>query len=82
MLLMRRGNKLLAVGAQCSHFGPPMEQDLLVDNTVRSPWHHTCFSRRKGEAMRAPVLDGGVPRGAGQRYRQVGTRPADSRAAD
>ena len=57
VLLARVGDEVFALSAKCTHYGGPLGKGVLSGETVRCPWHHTCFSLRTGEALRAPAID-------------------------
>jgi apoptosis-inducing factor 3 len=57
VLLARAADTFFAVGAHCTHYRGALVDGLVVEDTVRCPLHHACFSLRTGEALRAPALD-------------------------
>lgn len=57
VLIARSGGRCFAIGATCSHYGGPLAEGLVVDGTVRCPWHHATFRLDTGEPVRGPALD-------------------------
>jgi len=61
VILVRTAQEISAVGAVCAHYHGPLEQGLVVGESIRCPWHHACFSLKSGEVLGAPGL-GPLPR--------------------
>jgi nitrite reductase/ring-hydroxylating ferredoxin subunit/uncharacterized membrane protein len=56
LVLMRRGNEVLAINGTCSHMGAPLADGRLVDEwCVECPWHASRFDFRDGEVTRGPA---------------------------
>src|SRR5690348_1044912 len=57
VIVTRVNGRCSSVGATCTHYGAPLIDGILVDGTIRCPWHHACFSV-DGDNLRPPALDG------------------------
>jgi len=56
-LLVRRGEALYAIGAQCTHYHAALADGLLSGHVLHCPMHHSQFDIRSGKALCAPALD-------------------------
>src|SRR4029077_15789476 len=57
VIVLRRNEDVLAIGATCTHSGGPLVEGLCGGDSVRCPWHHACFDLRTGAPVRAPALN-------------------------
>jgi len=57
VLLVHSDVNWFAVGAKCTHYSAPLDQGLLVGETLHCPWHHACFNLHNGAATHAPALN-------------------------
>ena len=56
-LLVRRGDAVFAIGAQCTHYHAALADGLLDGHVLHCPMHHAQFDIRSGTALCAPALD-------------------------
>ncbi len=54
VLLYRRGDTVLAVGATCPHNGGPLEEGTFYGNCVQCPWHDSVFNLEDGSVVHGP----------------------------
>ena len=57
VLVVKRNQEYFAVAALCTHYHGHLVDGLLVDGSIRCPWHHACFDLKTGMVERGPALD-------------------------
>jgi nitrite reductase/ring-hydroxylating ferredoxin subunit/uncharacterized membrane protein len=55
VVLVRRGEKVYAVGERCSHLGAPMSEGWLYQGDLVCPWHGSCFDLGSGAPVNGPA---------------------------
>lgn len=55
VVLLRRGQRVMAIGNRCSHLGGPLSEGELDGTVVTCPWHGSAFSMESGRVMRGPA---------------------------
>lgn len=55
VLLLRRQGTIYAVQDWCTHVGGPLHAGALEGNTVRCPWHGSCFELGNGRPIDGPA---------------------------
>jgi nitrite reductase/ring-hydroxylating ferredoxin subunit/uncharacterized membrane protein len=56
LAVIRNGDSILAVHAQCAHAGGPLADGELVDGQVQCPWHGSRFRLADGHVTRGPSM--------------------------
>lgn len=55
IVLTRRGGRVHAMGAVCSHYGGPLEQGEVEGECLVCPWHGSSFRLADGSVARGPA---------------------------
>jgi nitrite reductase/ring-hydroxylating ferredoxin subunit len=55
VLLVRRGGRIDAIAATCSHLGGPLARGRIEDGVVQCPWHGSRFALDDGRVVDGPA---------------------------
>ncbi|MBV8602331.1 MAG: Rieske 2Fe-2S domain-containing protein, partial [Candidatus Eremiobacteraeota bacterium] len=55
ILLVKRGGRISAMRASCSHLGGPLADGTLEGDAIRCPWHGSLFSLADGSVLEGPA---------------------------
>ncbi len=56
ILLIRRGERIFALPATCSHLGGPLDEGTIEGRSVQCPWHGSRFSLDDGRVLDGPAV--------------------------
>ncbi len=56
LVLVRQGEKFLALHDTCAHAGGPLNEGKIVDGTIECPWHASRYELANGHVVRGPSV--------------------------
>lgn len=56
LAVIREGDRILAVHAQCAHAGGPLAEGTVVGDAIECPWHGSRFRLADGHVARGPAM--------------------------
>jgi nitrite reductase/ring-hydroxylating ferredoxin subunit/uncharacterized membrane protein len=56
LVVIREGDRILAVHAQCAHAGGPLAEGSVVEGAIECPWHGSRFELANGHVVRGPAM--------------------------
>ncbi|MBA2381736.1 MAG: Rieske 2Fe-2S domain-containing protein [Chloroflexi bacterium] len=56
LAIIRDGDRILAVHAQCAHAGGPLAEGVVTAEVIECPWHGSRFSMTDGHVVRGPAM--------------------------
>ncbi|HEV7809872.1 MAG TPA: Rieske (2Fe-2S) protein, partial [Candidatus Limnocylindrales bacterium] len=56
LVVIRNGEQILALHAQCAHAGGPLPEGTLVGDQIECPWHGSRFRLGNGHVTRGPAM--------------------------
>ena len=55
LVVMRTGETIYALHAQCAHAGGPLAEGKLVDGCIECPWHQSRYRMSDGKRVQGPT---------------------------
>ena len=56
LVVVREGDRILALHAMCAHAGGPLPEGTVVDGQIECPWHGSRFRLSDGHVTRNPAM--------------------------